>query len=59
VGLRGTAEALPPGARVISPRTLELRIGRPIPTAGLGPSVRADLAAEARAAIAELSGKRG
>lgn len=57
-GLRGTAEALPPDARIVAPRRLELRLGRPIATAGLGPSSRSALAAEARAAIAELSGKR-
>ncbi len=57
VGIRGTAEAFPPGARTISPRALELRFGRPVPTAGLGPSARAGLEAEVRAAIADLSGK--
>ena len=57
VGIRGTREALPPDARMVSPARLEVRVGTPIATAGRGTSSRSELVEETRDAIALLAGK--
>jgi len=59
VGLEGPRLVLPPGARGLRPRTVTVRIGEPIPTAGLGVSRRRALTAEVRRAIDRLRGPAG
>jgi 1-acyl-sn-glycerol-3-phosphate acyltransferase len=56
VGVAGTKEALPPGRRVITPTTLTVRFGEPIPTAGLAVSSRQNLSDRTRLVIADLAG---
>jgi 1-acyl-sn-glycerol-3-phosphate acyltransferase len=55
VGLRGTRSALAPGSRMISPTTLTVRFGEPIPTSSVSVAERAALTERTRAAIAQLS----
>ena len=56
VGVAGTKEALPPGRHVITPTTLTVRFGVPIPTEGLAVSSRQSLLDRTRLAIADLAG---
>ncbi|NOZ78390.1 MAG: hypothetical protein GXP48_04255, partial [Acidobacteria bacterium] len=50
----------PPGEKVVRPGTVvTVRIGVPIPTAGLGVSARGDLMKQTRRAIDRLRGPRG
>ena len=56
VGITGTREALPPGCRLVTPTTLRVRFGDPIPTAGLGVSSRQTLSDRTREMIEELAG---
>ena len=55
VGIAGTREALPPGRHVITPTTLVVRFGEPIPTVGLAVSSRQPLSERTRLAIADLA----
>ncbi|MCU0232921.1 MAG: 1-acyl-sn-glycerol-3-phosphate acyltransferase [Thermoanaerobaculales bacterium] len=59
VGLEGPRLVLPPDGRSLSPRPITVRIGEPIPTAGLGVSRRRALTAEVRSAIDLLRGPSG
>lgn len=59
VGLEGPRLVLPPDGRSISPRPVTVRIGEPIPTAGLGVSRRRALTAEVRRTIDRLRGPLG
>lgn len=54
VGLLGTRPALAPGSRLISPTTLTVRFGEPIPTADVSVAERPALAERTRAAIERL-----
>ena len=54
VAVLGTRSALPPGSRLVSPTTLTVRFGEPIPTAELGVTDRAALTERTRAAIERL-----
>jgi 1-acyl-sn-glycerol-3-phosphate acyltransferase len=54
VGLLGTRSALPPNAQLVSPTTVTVRFGEPIPTAELGVTDRAALTERTRAAIERL-----
>jgi 1-acyl-sn-glycerol-3-phosphate acyltransferase len=56
VAVVGTRSALPPGARLISPTTLTVRFGDPIPTQNLSVSDRPALVEQTRAAIESLRG---
>jgi 1-acyl-sn-glycerol-3-phosphate acyltransferase len=55
VGVTGTREALPPGRHLITPTTLTVRFGDPIPTAGLGVSSRQTLSDRTREMIEDLA----
>ena len=55
VGISGTREALPPGRRLVTPTTLRVRFGDPIPTAALGVSSRQALSDKTRQMIENLS----
>jgi 1-acyl-sn-glycerol-3-phosphate acyltransferase len=57
MGIVGTREVLPPGSIIVRPRPVELRIGAPIPTAGLTTRHAKDLLLELRRRIVELSGE--
>lgn len=59
VGLEGPRMVLPPGEGVIRPQPVTVRIGRPIPTDGLGISSRGDLMARTRTEIDRLRGPSG
>jgi len=50
----GTRETLPPGSAITRPGSIELRVGAPIPTAGLRKRDAESLTAEVRARIVEL-----
>jgi 1-acyl-sn-glycerol-3-phosphate acyltransferase len=52
-----TFEILPKGAKRLRPRPIRLLVGRPIPTAGMGPDDRERLRDEVRAAIVALQSK--
>jgi 1-acyl-sn-glycerol-3-phosphate acyltransferase len=54
VAIRGTREVLPMGSLLIRPGKVGLRIGDPIPTAGLPLQSRAALTAQLRARIAAM-----
>jgi len=54
VGIRGTRAALPPGSRLLSQMTLDVRFGRPIHTTELGVSQREQLSEATRMAIEVL-----
>jgi 1-acyl-sn-glycerol-3-phosphate acyltransferase len=53
VAVRGTADRLPPGGR-FHPGTCRVRVGEPIPTAGLPVDARDELARRAEAAVEAL-----
>ncbi len=59
VGLEGTRFVLPPDQGLIRPQPVTVRIGRPIPTAGLGVSQRPRLTAITRLEIDRLRGSLG
>ncbi len=59
VGLEGTRLVLPPNRGVLRPRTIVVRIGEPIATAGLGVSRRNELMARTRREIDRLRGPAG
>jgi len=59
VGLEGPRLVFPPEARTIRPQPVTVRIGEPIPTAGIGVSGRRVLTAEVRRAIDRLRGPSG
>jgi 1-acyl-sn-glycerol-3-phosphate acyltransferase len=59
VGLEGPRLVFPPEARTISPRPVTVRIGEPIPTAGLRVSQRRALTEEVRREIERLRGPAG
>ncbi len=50
----GTRETLPPGSAITRPGSIELRVGAPIPTAGLRKQDAEPLMAEVRGRIVEL-----
>jgi 1-acyl-sn-glycerol-3-phosphate acyltransferase len=54
VALVGPARVLPPGGFRPRPGTIEVRVGAPIPTAGLGPQARVELARRAHDAVERL-----
>ncbi|MGE5645889.1 MAG: lysophospholipid acyltransferase family protein [Acidobacteriota bacterium] len=55
VGLAGTREVLPMGSLLVKPGPAVLRIGKPVPTAGMTVRDRHRLNAELRERVAELS----
>jgi len=55
VGLLGTRSAAPPDSRLVSPTTVTVRFGEPIPTSSVSVAERAALTERTRAAIAQLS----
>jgi len=59
VGLEGPRLVLPPNEGVLRPRPVKVRIGEPIPTAGLGVSSRRDLMDRTRREIDRLRGSSG
>lgn len=59
VGLEGPRLVLPPNAGIVRPGPVTVRIGTPIPTAGLGVSRRDELVERTRRAIDALRGPRG
>lgn len=59
VGLEGPRLVLPPGAGVVQPRPVIVRIGRPIPTRDLGISSRRSLSDQTRCEIDRLRGSDG
>ncbi len=59
VGIEGTARVLRPGSLRVRPGTVTVRIGEPIPTAGLGVAARRELQARVRAELERLRGPRG
>jgi 1-acyl-sn-glycerol-3-phosphate acyltransferase len=59
VGLEGPRLVFPPEARTIRPRPVTVRIGTPIPTAGVGVSQRRELTATVRREIDRLRGSAG
>jgi 1-acyl-sn-glycerol-3-phosphate acyltransferase len=54
VGLLGTRSALAPGSRLVSPTSVTVRFGDPIPTSGVAVAERATLTERTRAAIERL-----
>jgi len=59
VGLEGPRLVLPPDEGLIRPQPVTVRIGRPLPTRGLGVSHRRDLTAATRRDIDRLRGPVG
>jgi 1-acyl-sn-glycerol-3-phosphate acyltransferase len=57
VAIRGTREVMPRGAFLIRPGTVEIEIGAPISTAGLGADDRQRLLEQTRAAVAGMLGE--
>jgi 1-acyl-sn-glycerol-3-phosphate acyltransferase len=57
VAIRGSREVMPSGQLLINPGTVELEIGEPIPTAGLGTADREALLEKVRVRIAEMLGQ--
>jgi 1-acyl-sn-glycerol-3-phosphate acyltransferase len=57
VAIRGSREVMPRGALVMRPGLVEIEIGAPIPTAGLGPEDREALRVQVRARVAEMLGQ--
>jgi len=57
VGVAGTRAALPPASRLVYPRPVEVRVGRPIVTSDLPISERRQLTARTREEIAALAGQ--
>jgi 1-acyl-sn-glycerol-3-phosphate acyltransferase len=58
IGIHGSAAALPPRTRLVSPSEVVVRFGTPIATAGLGVSQRERLTETTRRAIEELLGEQ-
>ncbi|HVN05205.1 MAG TPA: lysophospholipid acyltransferase family protein [Bryobacteraceae bacterium] len=54
IGIGGTRQVLPMGSAVVQPRPVTLRIGDPIPTAGLKPTARGGLTETLQKRVAEL-----
>jgi 1-acyl-sn-glycerol-3-phosphate acyltransferase len=54
IGIQGSREVVGPGSLAVRPREVVVRMGRPIPTAGLGVSHRAELMEKVRAEIQRL-----
>jgi 1-acyl-sn-glycerol-3-phosphate acyltransferase len=59
IGLEGPRIVLPPRAGVMRPRPMTVRIGKPIPTEGLGVSSKTELMARTRREIDRLRGSAG
>ena len=59
VGLEGPRLVLPPNQSVVRPQPVIVRIGKPIPTAGLGVSSRPELLERTRREIDRLRGPSG
>lgn len=59
VGVWGTRIALPPNGRLVSPTSLRVRFGTPIPTGDLPVSARPEITERARIVIEDLSGPSG
>jgi len=59
VGLEGPRMILPPNEGVVRPQPVIVRIGKPIPTAGLGVSSRRELMERTRREIGRLRGPSG
>ena len=59
VGLEGPRLVLPPDQGLIRPQPVTVRIGKPLPTTGLGVSTRRDLTAATRREIDRLRGPLG
>ncbi len=57
VAIRGTRPLMPPGTPLIRAGTVEIELGVPISTAGLGPADRGRMVTEVRARIAEMLGE--
>jgi 1-acyl-sn-glycerol-3-phosphate acyltransferase len=57
VAIRGSREVMPRGAALIRPGVVDVEIGEPISTAGLGPDDREALLEKVRARVAELLGE--
>jgi 1-acyl-sn-glycerol-3-phosphate acyltransferase len=57
VAIRGSREVMPRGSLFIRPGVVEIEIGEPIPTAGLGPGDRGALLTKVRARVAEMLGQ--
>ncbi len=58
MALVGTRKILPPNSAHLHPGTAELRVGKPIPTAGLGPSDAKPLIAEVQEEVGRLAAAR-
>jgi 1-acyl-sn-glycerol-3-phosphate acyltransferase len=54
VALIGTGEVLPPHGFRVRPGVIRVRVGRPIPTAGLAPSQCGELARRVRDEVERL-----
>lgn len=59
VGIEGPRLVMPPGEGVIRPGSVTVRIGRPVPTEGLGVSCREVLMRQVRGEIDRLRGPAG
>ena len=59
VGLEGSRLVMPPGRTALRPQLVTVRIGEPIPVAGLRVSSLRDLMARTRDAVDSLRGDRG
>jgi 1-acyl-sn-glycerol-3-phosphate acyltransferase len=57
VAIRGSREVMPRGSLMMRPGVVEIEIGTPIPTVGLGPEAREALRAQVRARVAEMLGQ--
>jgi 1-acyl-sn-glycerol-3-phosphate acyltransferase len=57
VAIRGTRPLMPPGTPLIRAGKVEIELGAPISTAGLGPADRGRMVIEVRARIAEMLGE--
>jgi 1-acyl-sn-glycerol-3-phosphate acyltransferase len=57
VAIRGTRAVMPPGTPFIRAGKVELELGTPIPTTGLGPQDREALMVKVRGAIAAMLGE--
>jgi 1-acyl-sn-glycerol-3-phosphate acyltransferase len=57
VAIRGSREIMKSGSALIHPGVVDIEIGAPIPTTGMGPDDRDALLAEVRARVAEMLGE--
>jgi 1-acyl-sn-glycerol-3-phosphate acyltransferase len=57
VAIRGTRALMPPGSPLIRAGKVEIQLGAPISTAGLGPSDRGRMVTEVHARVAEMLGE--